>query len=342
MITVSAPGKVHLMGEHSVVYGEPAIIAAIGMRSQVKADKSEKVSVNSVNLTEKATWDLDEVRSFTVTLDDLWKNCFEDGDFTLLDNELKETGLNPLKIAIGRSLQLMEIPSGISIEIDSKIPMGAGLGSSASLSVAIPKAISETYSKPLPKHEINEVAYEIEKFNHGTPSGGDNSTCCYGGFVWFQKRSNDNIINPLKDEIPSELKNFVIAYVKEPEKTTGELVQMVRSLKPEIRIPIIKRLGELTVDMRNALRDGDSEKIKKLMNSAQENLAKLGISTKEIDQIYNEVKKIDGAAKISGAGGGGAMICYHDEPRELVDLISDLGHEALKTELGVEGVRVER
>ncbi|MFQ5975530.1 MAG: mevalonate kinase [Candidatus Hydrothermarchaeales archaeon] len=340
MISVSAPGKVHLIGEHSVVYGEPAIIATIGMRAHVKAEISEDVELNSINLGKEATFDIEEIREFTKKMNKQWKSCYAIKDFSSLTQHLKEKRLNPLALAVGKSLELLNVPSGISVEINTEIPINAGLGSSSSMAVAVSKAISEAYDKHLTKDEVNKIAYQIERFNHGTPSGGDNSTCCYGGFVWFQK-GDENIVNPLKKEIPNKIENFVIVYVKEPEKTTGELVQLVGSLNPEIRSPIIKRLGELTHEMRSALQSKDSGKLKRIINQAQENLIKLGVSIDEIDQLHDEVKKIGGASKLSGAGGGGAMICYHDNLQTLVDLISDLGYTALKTDLGAEGVRIE-
>lgn len=341
MISVSAPGKVHLIGEHAVVYGEPAIIAAIGMRAYVKAEKREEVSLGSINLGEKATFDIEEIRELTRNLSQQWKSCYSKGDFSQLSQSLREDPLNPLALTVGKSLELLNAPSGISLEINSKIPINAGLGSSSSMSVAVPKAISEAYDKHLNKDEINKIAYAMEKFHHGTPSGGDNSACCYGGFVWFQKEDG-NIVSPLNAEIPYKLENFVIVYVKEPEKTTGELVQLVSTLNPEIRNPIIKKLGELTQEMRKALRNQDSKEIKKIINLAQEKLIKLGVSIKEIDHIYYEVKEIGGASKLSGAGGGGAMICYHEDLEKLIELVYDLGYDALKTEIGAEGVRVER
>ena len=50
MVKASAPGKVHLIGEHAVVYGEPAIIAAIGKRCYVDAEKSDKILIGSKEL----------------------------------------------------------------------------------------------------------------------------------------------------------------------------------------------------------------------------------------------------------------------------------------------------
>jgi len=341
MISVSAPGKVHLIGEHAVVYGKPAIISAIGMRAHVKAEKRENISLESINLGKKAIFDIEEIRELTKNLSQQWKNCYSKGDFSQLSQSLREDPLTPLALTVGKSLELLNASSGISLEINSQIPINAGLGSSSSMSVAVPKAISEAYDNHLNKDEINKLAYTMEKFHHGTPSGGDNSACCYGGFVWFQKENGD-IVNSLNNEIPHKLENFVIVYVKEPEKTTGELVQLVSTLNPEIRNPIIKKLGELTHEMRKALRNQNSKEIKTIINLAQEKLVKLGVSIKEIDHIHNEIKEIGGASKLSGAGGGGAMICYHEDQEKLIELIHDLGYNALKTEIGAEGVRVEK
>jgi len=57
MIKVSAPGKVHLIGEHAVVYNEPAIIAAIGKRIWVEAEKNDtKVIMKDRGISHEAEW----------------------------------------------------------------------------------------------------------------------------------------------------------------------------------------------------------------------------------------------------------------------------------------------
>ena len=132
-----------------------------------------------------------------------------------------------------------------------------------------------------------------------------------------------------------------MVYTKKPEKTTGELVQQVRDLDPKYRDPIIKTIGEATYKMREALQRKDFEAMKKLINVAQENLARLGVSIPEIDELCKEVKTIGGAAKGCGALGGGVVLCYHENKEKLLKVIRSLGYEPWETELAVEGVRVE-
>ena len=54
------------------------------------------------------------------------------------------------------------------------------------------------------------------------------------------------------------------------------------------------------------------------------------------------VKSIGGAAKLCGAGGGGVMLCYHEDKQKLINVIRNLGYKPWETKLGVEGVRVEK
>jgi mevalonate kinase len=341
MVHVSAPGKVHLIGEHSVVYGKPAIIAAIGMRCYINASEGDDVSIYSKNLDGKKTYSLEEVSEFTNNLNKVWEECYRIGSFKELMNILKENSFNPLKAMVGKSLEKLGIDHGISLDINSEIPMGAGVGSSAALSVAIPKAVTEVYSIGLSNEKLNEIAFDIEKLNHGTPSGGDNSTCYFGGLVWFQK-GNPNIVNSLKREIPYELENFVLVYTKKPEKTTADLVQLVRDLEPAFRNKKMAELSEATYQLKEALKQKDFRKIKELINYTHENLSELGVSTDELDEINERVKEIGGAAKLCGAGGGGMMLCYHEDKKRLADTIRDLGYSPWETELGVEGVRIEK
>jgi mevalonate kinase len=344
MVKVSAPGKVHLIGEHAVVYGEPAIIAAIGKRCWVEVEKSDKIYMIEKRFNRESVFEVNETLDWINKTDELWAKCKEKGNFTELFETLKDNNYkNADKAFAGKILKEFEVNEGIKITVNSDIPNGAGLGGSAAYAVALVKAASELFGKNLSDEEVNTIAYKLEQYNHGAPSGGDNSTCCFGGLIWFKKNMEGGppIIQSLKEEIPYKLENFVLVYTKKPEKTTGELVQLVMNLDPTFRDQRIKALGEATYEMRNALKERDFNKMKGLMNLAQENLAELGVSIPEIDKIAEEVRNIGGAAKLSGAGGGGVMLCYHEDKEKLINLIKNLGYEPWETELAVEGVRIE-
>ncbi|MCD6092725.1 MAG: mevalonate kinase [Candidatus Aenigmarchaeota archaeon] len=340
-VKVSAPGKIHMIGEHAAVYGKPAIIAAIDKRCYVRAEKNDSIIIKSRELSSEQKFEIKDVLSITRKIRDLHKRCSEKNDFSELFKLLKNDQFTLIKAAIGDILLRLNINHGIFLDIKSDILIGSGLGSSSALAVAITKAISELYEKKLSVEEVNNIAFGIEQFSHGTPSGGDNSACCFGGLIWFQKSAPKNIIKSLKKEIPYKLRNFILVYTKKPEKTTGELVQMVRNLNEDFRNERINALRELTYEMREALKNKNFKRMKEIINMAQKNLSELGLSVKEIDDVYEHVKNIAGAAKLCGAGGGGAMLCYHEDKSKLIDTIKSLGYKYWETELGVDGVRIE-
>lgn len=339
VITCSAPGKTHLIGEHAVVYGEPAIIISVGKRAYISAEKSESVKIYAQDINQSGEFSVSEVKEFAEKLQQLWDNCFETKNFAPLYSLLKNEHLGHIKAMIAKTMAELDINTPFSLNISSEIPIGSGLGSSAALSVAVPKALSELFRKVLTLEKINHVAYKIESLAHGTPSGGDNSICCYGGALWF-KKGTPNIIEPL--HLDFTMKNFVLVFTGIPKLTTGELVSNVRSLNPEYRDSRVKQLGMYTYEMRECLAKQDFTRMKERMNLAQELLAELGVSIDAIDRIHTAVKEINGGAKLSGAGGGGYMVCYHEDLQLLEQTIRDLGYVPEHVELGVEGVRTER
>jgi len=339
VITCSAPGKTHLIGEHAVVYGEPAIIISVGKRAYISAEKSESVKIYAQDINQSGEFSVSEVKEFAEKLQQLWDNCFETKNFAPLYSLLKNEHLGHIKAMIAKTMAELDINTPFSLNISSEIPIGSGLGSSAALSVTVPKALSELFRKVLTLEKINHVAYKIESLAHGTPSGGDNSICCYGGALWF-KKGTPNIIEPL--HLDFTMKNFVLVFTGIPKLTTGELVSNVRSLNPEYRDSRVKQLGMYTYEMRECLAKQDFTRMKERMNLAQELLAELGVSIDAIDRIHTAVKEINGGAKLSGAGGGGYMVCYHEDLQLLEQTIRDLGYVPEHVELGVEGVRTER
>jgi len=343
MIKTSAPGKVHLIGEHAVVYSEPAIIAAIGNRTYVDISPAKDITYQDIAWPDIShTWKVEQVFEITQKTFDLWKEGNEKKDFSKLFSFIKENGYEGYRASVlGLAMKNLGINQGFSITIDSKIPTGAGLGSSASRAVAMTKAIAELFEKELSLEEINEIAFQQEKLIHGTPSGGDNSACCFGGLVWFKKDQPKNQINSLKEEVPYKLENFVFVYTGPPQKTTGELVQLVRELDEGYRTERIKKIGEMTYEMLDVLRRRNFQRMKEIINQTQKNLAELKISTEKIVQIAESVQEIGGAAKLCGAGSGGIVLCYHQDKGKLIDLIKNIGYDPWETELAVEGVRVE-
>jgi len=342
MVKVSAPGKVHLIGEHAVVYGEPAIITAIGKRSFAEIEKRDDdiIKVDDKAVDENLEFSVKEALETAEMLDSLWKQGSEKKNFSECHGFFVD---NFIKAVVGKSMQMLGVKNGFYMKLDCKVPLGAGLGSSASVAVAVSKAIAETFGIDLPKERNNEIAYELEKYAHGAPSGGDNSTCCFGGLVWFKKNLEGDppTIQSLREEIPYKLENFVLVYTKKPELSTGQLVQKVMNLDPSFRDPIVKAIGKDTLEMKEVLKKKDFERMKELINRTQSNLAKLGVSVLEIDKIHEAVKAIGGAAKGCGALGGGIVLCYHEDKENLIQTINDLGFDHWETDLAVEGVKIE-
>jgi mevalonate kinase len=333
MLEVSSPGKIHIIGEHAVVYGYPAIISAIDRRIKIRAEESNKIKIKN-NLYQKETqFEVEETAAAAKKSRELWKKGDKKNDFTDLFAFLKSDFWKRNKATIGLILFSLKIKDGVSLIIDGDLPSGVGLGSSASLSVAITKAIAELYALQISNQKINEIAFEIEKLNHGRPSGGDNSACAFGGTIWFEKEK----IEPLS--LPDFLKNLIIVLTKR-KLSTGDLVQKVGNLEKNFRDSKIKNIAEATYKMKLALKNENLDEIKYLINFAQDNLAGLGISSPEINELVRGIREVGGAAKLSG-GGGGTVICFHQNKEKLIKLLKKLGPNFEEIKLGAEGVRVE-
>lgn len=345
MALVSAPAKVHLIGDHSVVYGYPAIIAAVGKRIYIEAEKSEKVILKDSRFNSHHVWSVKEAKESAEKAQELLKQCAEKGNYSELLAWAKDGGkyLNYWKALIGITLNMTHAEGGISLHVTKcEIPTGSGLGSSSAAAVAVAKAVSEVYHKQLSSEKINEIAFECEKLVHGTPSGGDNTACCYGGLIWFQKSTPKNIIISLKEEIPHKLENFVLAYTRQPDKSTGELVQMVRNIPEAERNPKMEEIGKMAHEMKDVLKHKDYKRMKEIMNRTNEILSSFGLSVKETDKIHKAVVELGGAAKMCGACGGGVMLAWHEKPQLIIDVIKELGFTPFEADLAVEGVRVEK
>ncbi len=319
-VTASAPAKTILIGEHFVVYDEPAIVMAIDRRVYVTVEeRSDGAIYISSDLGVSGTFVGEDYRPVTG------------------GTEARRT-LDPIRIAAQTVLDTLGKRSGLSITVKSEIPASVGLGSSAALAVATVAATGRLLGSDFTKKEIAELPLEAEKYVHVRPSGIDQTIATYGGALLYRRSEG---ITPLHVtiEIPIVVGNTGLP------RTTGTLVAAVRVKRdkfPEVMDPLIQVAGQLSRMAVRALRQGDLNGLGELMDINHGLLSAIGVSNEALDRLVYAAKR-GGAlgAKLTGAGGGGCMIALSSlTGRENVALaIKEAGGEPLiakKTDGGVQ------
>ena len=348
-IKVWVLGKIHLLGEHAVVYNKPAIIAAVGKRCfvEITPRTDGKIIVKSQNYKKEITVGFKDVIAKFEKAQNDWETYSENNDVNLLKSITKDALDYPL-IIIGQFLNYYKLNSLNSFEltIDSQIPIGSGMGSSGALSVSIIGALSLFTDKPFDKEIINKIAFLAEQKKHGKPSGGDNTTSCFGGLAWFKK---DEGLKHLDISLQKDItENFYIINTGTPEETTGEMVSLVRGLvaeKPEYTEKIFNDQEKLVNDLLSVLETSNGDEIIKIIKLGEQNLEKLGVVSPFAKKIIRDVERSGGAAKICGAGGKtkatGIILIYHQNLKNLQKVLKSEDLEFSQISLGEEGVRIE-
>jgi len=191
------------------------------------------------------------------------------------------------------------------LKITSTIPVAAGLGSGAAVTVALVRALSGFLGRPLPDDAVNAIAYEVEKIHHGTPSGIDNTVITYARPVFFVK---DQPLEPLRVGAPVTI---VIADSGIPAPT-AEAVADVRTAfqrDPEGYRALFAAVGDVVNAARHALEQGDVPRLGALMDENHRLLQRMGVSCATLDALVARARDAGAwGAKLSGGGRGGNMI----------------------------------
>ncbi len=278
----SAPGKVILFGEHAVVYGRPAIAVPV---TQVHAH-----AVVSPNIQ-------GEPGEVLVDAPDI-------GLHDYVHNLPPETPLVKLVRLVLAEVGATRAPA-LTLRITSDIPIASGLGSGAAASVACIRALAGFLGRPLDDREVSQIAYEIEKIYHGTPSGVDNSVVTYARPVYYHR---PNRLETFKVTAPIHM---VIGCTGIQSTTAGVLAE-VRKLwlsdQPKYDA-IFDQIGRITDQARLAIEEGAITELGPMMDKNQELLQELTVSCEELDTLIAAARKAGAlGAKLSGGGRGGNLI----------------------------------
>lgn len=315
--TASAPCKVILFGEHFVVYGKPAILAAI--------DKRIHVNVSIRNDTK-----------FVINNKDIHD---EISISNIIESNYKHDKLSyPIFLTAYNTLRGFDSRVGLDIKIDSQVPFGSGLGTSAAVSAALIASISNLFGS-FNKHQIFLQTLEAEKLIHATPSGADPAITVTGGVIMFRKtKEPDMLIMPLEY---NDLR-LIIIYSGE-NRITGDIVNNVKRIRednPKLFEMFANKNEEITLDAVQALRNKDYNSLGSLMLRNHELLKSLGVSTRRLDEIVEKAMQ-NGAlgAKMTGAGGGGSVIAIAEDENRLLNTFQE--YYAFIANIDKDGVRVE-
>jgi len=287
-VTASAPAKLILCGEHAAVFFQPAIVMAIDKQAYVTVEPrgDQAIFINSQDLSVAGLYE---------------KNSFK----PKIGGVAARAKLEPIRVAAEKTIKVARKRIGVNILIDSKIPVAAGLGSSAAVAVATIAATGRLLNLQLSKERICSLAYEAEKIVHYHPSGIDNYISTYGGINVFRRGKG---FTPLKARKAIPL---VIGNTRIP-RSTGKLVGHVHGLKrhyPNVVNPAIRAIGQLSLIAAKTIEDGDLEELGELMDINHGLLAAMGLSNEELDRLIYAARRAGAlGAKLTGAGGGGCMI----------------------------------
>jgi len=303
--TTTVPGKIILLGEHAVVYNHPAIaipVQGVTARAEVRITNSPGITILCPDLERLCRCGEEP--------------CEEIAPFVMLARKTLE------------AVERQEV--GLEATLGSTIPIKAGMGSGAALSVALVRAIAAALEVELPLEQVIDLAYEAEKVFHGNPSGIDNNVVARNQPIYFRRACGCKPIRKRKSEF-----RFLIAD-SGARSSTSDVVSQVAALRDQDRAhfdALFWEIGSLACYAREVLVRGKPLQLGLCMNRNHELLRELTVSSQEIDNLVEAAWRAGASgAKVSGAGrGGNVVVLLESEESEdrVRDALSNAGARAV-------------
>lgn len=308
-----APAKIILSGEHSVVFGKPALACAVnrhaGVTIEGRYEKGIVFHLQDIKKTVLST--VSTLRRIKGRVADNFRR-FSNGELSIRHVltspwEIFQYSLISILEACG-----IELEQGLHINFHSSIPIGCGMGSSAATAVSFLKGISNYLHLDRGIDWLEKCVFECERFQHGSPSGIDAFLALHGGCISFQKGKA-----PQPLSLPST--PFWLINTGTPVAKTGECVETVRKQFGQSRI--WDEFEHITVLMQHYVEQGtlSHPEFLRLVRENQRLLEKIGVVPPELITFIRALEVEGISAKISGAGSvrgqkGGIIAAFGNKP----------------------------
>jgi mevalonate kinase len=306
-------GKVILLGEHAVVYGVPALAAALSTGVTVETPPG-------TGRLRVPAWDLDVPPS-----------VYEAGEDASAPTVAKAFAALEARLGVQPGAR-----RPVDYVVRFAVPTGAGLGSSAAMAVALARAVAATHGIAATATDIEDAAMASETVVHGRPSGLDHTVSARGGFGVFVRGQG---LAPVAARDPLPL---VIGHTGRARDTKGRVARVaelvagpngdaVRARFDQIRA-LVER-GRTAVELGGA---AGLAALGEAMRENQRHLEALEVSCPEIEtmcRIADDVGAL--GAKLTGGGGGGCVIALAPGREEILrNVWQRNGFTSFVTEIG--------
>ena len=323
----SAPGKIILFGEHFVVHGASAILAAIDRRVTVK---SQTISEKKIVIRSNSG------KTMQISTDPSNHSSFDD-----------MAEFKPFFYIAQKMISESKHGNGIEIDIHSDIPANVGLGSSSACCVAVAASASNLFFD-LSREEILKLSIEGEKTMFKDVSGADNTICTYGGIILYNKRNGfTKIDNHRINDIRLLIINSGQTHI------TNDLVKRVQKFKSDNSILFDELLQKESFLINGASKilggnnDNSLVHLGRYMEENQSYLEQIGISNdvihKIINNVYSDSNDTVYGTKITGAGGGGCVIALVDNSsvNNVMERLKKDNYECFISKIDFDGLKME-
>ena len=210
-------------------------------------------------------------------------------------------------------------PIGYDVVTFQDVPTGSGLGTSSTLIVSLIGVYQELFNLPLGEYDIADMAVQIERVELGESGGKqDQYAAAFGGWNFMEFRGDEVIVNPLriKDKVQDELENNIVLYFTNfTRRSSDVLEEQVKNIEDdnETSMSSLHWIAERAKLVKDCLLRGKIDELGEHLSAGfrQKSLLANGITTSEIQQMYDTAIKAGATGgKISGAGGGGFVFFY--------------------------------
>lgn len=283
-IVCNAPAKVIISGEHAVVYGHPALVAAVNVYSKVSVEAFDEIGAHEI---------FSEKYGFAKMIGKAFSGPSQ---------------LKPFARIIDVFRDSEGFKGRLRVRISSEIPPASGMGSSASLSVALANALLKlVYDKPSDE-KVFSLAMEGERVAHVNPSGVDVAAALWGGLILFVKDKG-------VERLEAGQGVFLLAD-SGLERNTKDMIMKVASLKdrePDLFNIIMASVSNITLRISRLLQT-DIAEAGRLMTLNHLLLSLMGVSNSRLDSlVWASISAGAYGAKLTGGGGGGCVLALVDE-----------------------------